>query len=166
MDNAITQLLALFQAACGARFKKYYYGKILKPNALFSPFVSVFPVSSSYNGAGSNGIGGTLSQTFRENIIKIQVVLNVKDYLTKQDKSTIESIKELVQYIEKITAGNTMPDSNTIIGVILNNPTIGGSVDNISSISPVQYDEDLIDESYFVYATITIATKEILPKCL
>lgn len=156
MDEIITTLQTLLASAMGSSYT-YVYGELKVPNDTLFPLIEIIPVSTVVNRLGT----GTL--TDNEFTVKINYKNTLKKFI-KNDTNvlTLAHVQDAVNVMEDRSATTGQPDSDTVLGTILDNIRVSNYVDICQDIA-IEYDTRELDGSWIVIASLTFTAKKKTP---
>lgn len=155
MNSIITELKSALEAV----FTDYtvVYGEVLVPNDTLFPLIEVIPQTTLFN---YNGTGQCSRNEFG---VKIVYKNTLKKFVDNDTNiSVIAHIQDAVNVMEERNATSGMPESNTILGVLLDNLKLNNKVDILQDFL-IEYNINDYGESYVVQSSITFTAKAITP---
>ena len=156
MDEIITTLKTLLAAAMGSTYT-YVYGEVKVPSDTVLPLIEIIPVSTIINRLGTGEL------TDNEFTVRINYKNTLKKFVDNDTSvTTLAHMQDAVNVMEDRSSVTGQPDSDTILGTILDNIRISNYVDVGQDIS-IEYDINEYGDSWITVASLTFTAKKKTP---
>lgn len=155
MNDILSEIKTLLEAALGAKFKTYYIGPVKLPPKSYLPALIIQPLTT-------NVASKSTGEDIYTHNIRIMAVVDMADFFDEAGTGTaIKSIQELINMMEERDAATQIPKSDTILGTLRKDVNVRGTKYLFNDNVDMNYDYEFRGTFFYVRAQMDVTFTNI-----